>query len=71
MSVIESAESFVRLTEKKHLDQLITWRKESHHRAESCGCPNCQKEAKSAYQALSDEVNRLDPPKLARAITRT
>lgn len=58
MNAIEQAEHHVALTERRDLKTLTQWMKDSRHRAESCKCPNCQKEADSAFNALKAELFR-------------
>lgn len=40
------------------LESMESWMRESAHRAETCKCPNCKKEAQSAREAYFQESQR-------------
>lgn len=59
LSVIDQANAHVNGVEDAFVMMLFDWQENAEHRAESCKCPNCLKEAESAREALCREVNRL------------
>lgn len=67
-NAIEQAENHLSLHERKTLSEMTQWMKDSRHRAESCGCLNCKKEADSAYEALKVELGRVRGPQTVLAV---
>lgn len=59
--VVQKANDFVIALELKNAEELYNNKTLAEHRAKTCGCPNCKKEAISAGEAFRDEAMRLYP----------
>lgn len=59
--VVQKANDFVIAYELKNAKELFENKEIAEHRAKSCGCPNCKKEAISAGEAFTNEAIRLYP----------
>ena len=59
--VVQKANDFVIALELKNAEELYDNKTLAEHRAKSCGCPNCKKEAISAGEAFKNEAMRLYP----------
>lgn len=59
--VVQKANDYVVEYELKSAKELYENKEIAEHRANSCGCPNCKKEAISAGEAFRDEARRLYP----------
>lgn len=59
--VVQKANDYVIEYELKSAKELFENKEIAEHRANSCGCPNCKKEAISAGEAFRDEAMRLYP----------
>lgn len=64
MEVVQKANEFIIANERKKEKELLDNRNIAEHRANSCGCPNCKKEAESATEAYRKEKRRLYSPPL-------
>lgn len=59
--VVQKANDFVIALELKNAEELYNNKTLAEHRASTCGCPNCKKEAISAGEAFTNEAIRLYP----------
>jgi hypothetical protein len=59
--IVQKANDFVIAYELQNAKELYENKEVAEHRAKTCGCPNCKKEAISAGDAFKDEAMRLYP----------
>ena len=59
--ILTKANEFVSQKELEYGKMLFEDLKQAERHAQTCGCPNCKKEAISASEAFTNEAQRLYP----------